>query len=101
MKALLELPAEHITVRLHRIPPAGIPEHTHPRRHVMWITSGHGRVWVQDLGNMDLAPGVFVYIPSGASHRFENLDGNLELYTVSLPPEPRVPSPLRLAQGRL
>ena len=86
MKALLDLP-ESITVRLHKIPATGIPEHAHARRHVIWVISGRGHVWVDDAGEMELSPGVFVYIPSGASHRFENLDGDLEIYTVSLPPE--------------
>lgn len=87
MKALLELPAEGITVRLHKIPPAGIPEHAHARRHVIWVLSGQGRIWVDGAGEMELSAGVFVYVPSRASHRFDNLDENLELYTVSLPPE--------------
>lgn len=87
MKALLELPAEGITARLHKIPLEGIPEHAHERRHVIWVLSGSGRLWVEDQGDLDLAPGSFVYIPSGLSHRFYDIAGGLELYTISLSPE--------------
>jgi len=85
MKALLELPAESITVRLHRIPPTGIPDHSHQKRHVMWVNSGRGRIWVEDVGDLDLEPGAFVFIPSGARHKFYSPDGELVLYTISLP----------------
>ncbi len=86
MKALLEIPEEGITARLHRIPETGVPEHAHARRHIMFVLSGRGRLWTEDLGDLELESGNFVYIPSGLRHRFYGLPGELVLYTVSLAP---------------
>ncbi len=87
MKELLALPGEGATSRVHRIPLAGIPEHAHPRRHLIWVLSGRGRLWVQDVGELVLEPGVFVYVPSDLPHRFHSVEEGLELLTVSLASE--------------
>lgn len=86
MKALLERPEEGITARLHRIPESGVPEHSHARRHVMFVLSGRGRLWTEDLGDLELQPGTFIYIPSDLRHRFYGPPGELVIYTVSLAP---------------
>lgn len=92
MKELLKLSGEGITVSLHRLPPAGIPQHAPPRRHIIWVLSGRGRLWAQDLGEVELEPGAFIYVPSGVPHRFYDLEGGMEIFTVSLPPEREVDS---------
>ena len=87
MKELLEPAGEAFTVRLHRIPLTGVPKHAHPRRHVIWVLSGRGRLWVEDLGDLEMEPGAFAYVPSDVLHSFYGIEQELELYTVSLPPE--------------
>lgn len=86
MKPLLDLEAEGVTVRLHRIPAAGIPAHAHPRRHAIWVLAGEGRLTVEDLGDLQLEPGSFVYIPSTLCHEFHRTTEGMEILTVTLPP---------------
>lgn len=87
MKPLLDLGVEGVTVRLHRIPAAGISAHAHPRRHAIWALAGQCRLTVEDVGDLQLEPGCFVYIPSGVSHEFHRTMEGMEVLTVSLPPE--------------
>ena len=71
--------ARAVSWRINRVPPGGVPEHTHPRVHVMFVLKGRGRVWTADGGEMHLAPGVFVVVGTDIPHRIESAGDELEI----------------------
>jgi len=82
-KVLAELPEESLTIRVNRVPTEGMPEGKHATPHIMFVLKGQGRLWVEDAGDVELGPSIFVYVPPNLRHSITNVK-DLEILTVSI-----------------
>ena len=77
--------APNFAMRLFRMAPGGrSAHHSHDWEHEVFVLSGRGRA---NVGGMtyDLYPGVFLFIPAGVDHSFENVGGEDLLFLCMVP----------------
>ena len=66
---------------------AEIEEHVHPdEADIIYVLQGKATMWIEDRGDFDLEPGVFVVVPKGLKHRTYDVEEELLIYDVFSPP---------------
>lgn len=59
--------------RLEMEPGAAVPEHQDPDEEYIHVLEGHGTMWI-DGTEHEVGPGATIYMPAGATVRFQNGD---------------------------
>jgi len=63
-----------------------IEEHVHPdEADIIYVLQGKATMWIEDRGEFQLEPGVFVVVPKGLKHRTFNVVEELLIYDVFYP----------------
>jgi len=64
-----------------------IEEHVHhDEADIIYVLQGKATMWVEDRGDFNLNPGVFVVVPKGLRHRTYDVEEELLIYDVFTPP---------------
>lgn len=71
--ALLAQGANAFVGRLEMEPNASVPEHQDPDEEYIHVLEGHGTMWIDGVAH-DVTPGATIYMPAGATVRFQNGD---------------------------
>lgn len=85
-KPVPQFPEHELRVRIDRVAQGGVAEHSHPHGHLFLIFKGRGTMWVEDVGNVDLAPGILVSIDPHLKHRVFDVREALEFLSVAILP---------------
>lgn len=63
-----------------------IQEHIHEKEvDIIYVLQGKATMWIQDRGDFQLEPGVFVAVAKGMKHRTYNVTEELVIYDVFTP----------------
>ena len=64
-----------------------IEEHIHEKEvDIIYVLKGKATMWIEDVGDFSLEPGIFVVVPKGLRHRTYNVVEELHIYDVFSPP---------------
>jgi quercetin dioxygenase-like cupin family protein len=64
-----------------------IEEHVHENEvDIIYVLKGKATMWIEDVGEFLLEPGVFVVVPKGLRHRTYDVVEELHIYDVFSPP---------------
>ena len=64
-----------------------IEEHVHINEtDLIYVLKGRARMWIEDKGSFIVEPGVFVVVSKGLKHRTYNVEEELIIYDVFIPP---------------
>jgi quercetin dioxygenase-like cupin family protein len=89
IKPLISSKEHHLNVTCMLVTvPAGkeVPEHIHDTQDdILFPLKGKGVMWVEDVGEFTLEPGLIVRVPKGKKHKITNIVEELLVYDVFSP----------------
>jgi quercetin dioxygenase-like cupin family protein len=76
-----------VTCMLVHVPAGGeVPEHIHAgQEDILYPLKGKAMMWVEEIGEFSLEPGVIVKVPPGTKHKITDVDEDLLIYDVFFP----------------
>ncbi len=82
-KLLALVPDRKLRFRLDRIAEKGLAEHSHPNGHILFVLSGHGTIWIEDAGNLELSAGNLITIPPDLRHSIMDVVEPVEILSIA------------------
>lgn len=82
-----EFGVDTVTILLVKIPRGKtVAEHIHKNSEdILYILSGKGKMWVEQLDEFELEKGVLVRVPRGRKHRIFDVEEDVLIYDVFSP----------------
>ncbi|MFX1520146.1 MAG: cupin domain-containing protein [Promethearchaeota archaeon] len=77
-----------VTCYLVSVPKGGgIAEHVHENSDdIIYLLKGKGKMFIEGEGEFELLPGIFVRVPKNTKHRVYDIEEDLLIYDVFVPP---------------
>jgi quercetin dioxygenase-like cupin family protein len=66
---------------------SAIQEHVHDEQNdIVYVLEGRATMWIEDKGEFPIYPGTFIAVDKGKRHRTFDVEEDLLIYTVFVPP---------------
>ena len=83
-KPFAQFPEYRLRLRINLIARKGLDEHSHPHGYIFYLLHGRGKMWVEDVGNLELSVSTFIVIPPDLRHRVFDVIEPIELLSIGI-----------------